>query len=131
MLLLHRFDVAYLFNGLLDGHVQVVEVDGLRGKVEGTVVHRLADITHVAVGRHHDALHGRILHLVDLREQRQTVHLGHIDVAQDDVKVFFLEQHRECFQAVVGKLKLILSFSDLSSKVLCQQQFEIHLIVDT
>ena len=67
VLLLHRLDVVNLLDGLLDGHAEVVEVDGLRGEVEGTVVHCLADVAHVAVGRHHDALQGGVLHLVDLR----------------------------------------------------------------
>ena len=33
--------------------------------------------------------------------------------------------------SVVGKLELIFSLSDLTTEVLCQQQFEINLVVYT
>ena len=131
VLLLHRLDVADVLYGFFYRHAEIIEVDGLRGEVKGAVVHRLTYVTHIAVGRHHDTLQGRVLHLVDLRQQRQSVHLRHVDVAQDDVEVLLLEQHGERFQTVVGKLKFVLSLPDLSSKVLCQQQFEIHLVVNT
>ena len=53
---LHLVYVSYLLNGFLDGDAQVVEVDGLGGEVEGSVVHGLTDVAHVTVGAHHDDL---------------------------------------------------------------------------
>ena len=80
MLLLRLVHIVYLGDGLLDSAAQVVHVDGLCGKVEGAVVHCLADVLHVAVGTHHDDAQCRIAHLVHLGQQRQTVHLWHVDV---------------------------------------------------
>ena len=131
VLLLHLFDILYLFDGFLYRHTEVIEVDGFCGEVEGTVVHRLADVSHITVGRDHDTLQGRILHLVDLREQCQSVHLWHVDVAEDDIKVLLLKEHCQCFQSVVGKLKLILAMTYLTSEILGEQQLEIHLVVYT
>ena len=81
VLFLRLLDIFNLLYGLLDGHAEVVQVDGFRGKVEGTVVHGRTYVRHVTVGRHHDALQGGVLQFVDFREQRQSVHLGHVDVA--------------------------------------------------
>ena len=50
MFLLRLTDVIDLFDSFLDGYTQVIEVDGLRGEVKGAVVHRLADISHIAIG---------------------------------------------------------------------------------
>ena len=131
MLLLHALDVLYLSNGLLDGHTQIVEVDGLGGKVEGSVVHSLTDVAHVAIGGNHNTLEGGVLHLVNLCEQRQSVHLRHIDVRQDDIVVLVLQQHLEGLQSVVRKRELVFSLAYLTTEVLREQQLEIGLIVDT
>ena len=128
---LHLTDIPYLLDRFLDRQTEVVEVDGLRGEVEGTVVHGLADITHIAVCRHHDALQCRVAHLVDLRQQGETIHLRHVDIRKDNVIVFVLQKHRQCFQSVMCKGKLVFTLADLPSEVLCQQQLEIVLVVDT
>ena len=78
--LLRLVDEINLSNGLLDGQTQVVHIDGLRSEVEGTVVHRLANVFHIAVGTDHNDAQRRIAHLVHLGQQRQTIHLGHVDV---------------------------------------------------
>ena len=83
------------------------------------MVHGRTDIIHIAISRNHDTFHGRIAHLVDLREQRQAIHLRHVDVAQDNVKIRMLQNHLECLQSVVRERKLILALADFSSEVLC------------
>ena len=96
MLLLRLVYVVYLCDGLLDGQAQVVHVDGLRGEVEGPVVHCLADVLHVTVGTHHDDAQRRVAHLVHLGQQRQTIHLRHVDVREDNLNVGIIIQDGEC-----------------------------------
>ena len=130
VLLLRLVDEAYLLDGLLDGKAQVVHVDGLRGKVEGAVVHGLTDVLHVAVGTHHDDAQGGIAHLVHLRQQGQTVHLGHVDVGEDDLDVGRVVQDGEGLQTVVGEVELVLAVAYLASEVLLHQQLQGSLVVD-
>ena len=68
MLLLHGLDVVDLLNCLLNCQTQIIKIDGLRRKVKSAIIHCLADITHIAISRHHDALKGRVLHLINLCE---------------------------------------------------------------
>ena len=56
VLLLGLLDEGYLLGGLLDGPLEVAQVNGLGGEVEGALVHGAADVVHVAVGGDHDAL---------------------------------------------------------------------------
>ena len=118
MLYLCLFDIFYLFDSFLNRHTQVIKIDGFCGKVKGTVIHSRTDITHVAISRHHDALHCGIVHLVNLGEQCQTVHLRHVDVREDNINVFLSQQHRQGFQTIMGEKELVFAFANLSSEVL-------------
>ena len=130
MLLLCLVHEADLLAGLLDGAAQVFHVDGLHGEVEGPVVHRLTDIRHVAVGTYHDDVEGGIAYLVDLCQQGQTVHLGHVDVAEDDLYVGVKGEYVECLRAVVCEEELVFPVADLPSEVLFHQLFHSHLVVN-
>ena len=103
VLLLRLTDVIDLFDGFLDRYTQVIEVDGLGSEVKGTVVHRLTDISHIAIGGHHDAFEGGITHLIDFCEQRESVHLRHVNIREDDVIVRVLHKQRKRLQSVMGK----------------------------
>ena len=129
-LLFSLFHVGDLLHRLVDGALQVVQVDGLRGEVESARIHRLTYVVHVAVGRHHDALEPGSAHLVDAGQQGQSVHLGHVDVREDDVDVGVLQHHAQGFQAVVGEEEFVFPLADLAAEVLRQQQLHIHLVID-
>ena len=129
-LLFGLFYVGDLLHRLVDGALQVVQVDGLRGEVESARIHRLTYVVHVAVGRHHDALEPGSAHLVDAGQQGQSVHLGHVDVREDDVDVGVLQHHAQGFQAVVGEEEFVFPLADLAAEVLRQQQLHIHLVID-
>ena len=128
---LHLLDIINLLNGLFDGHAQVIQVYGLRGEIKRPVIHRLTDVAHVAIGTHHDALQGWVLHFVDFCQQRQPVHLWHVDIREYNVIVLVLQKHCQCFKTVVCERELVFSLSDLPSEILRQEQFEIVFIVYT
>ena len=69
--------------------------------------------------------------LVYLAQQRQTVHFRHVDVRQDDVNIRMLLKYVQGFETVVGKEKLIFALTNLTTKILRQQQFEVCLIINT
>ena len=129
MLLLGLMYVADLLDGLLDGAAQVFHVYGFRGEVEGTFVHRQADVPHVAVCTYHDDAHGGIAHLIQLSQQRQTVHLGHVDVAEDDLNVRVVGQYGEGLQTIAGEEELIFTSPDLTSEVLFHQKLNRCFVV--
>ena len=89
-----------------------------------------ADVLHVTVGTHHDDAQSGVLHLVHLGQHRQTVHLWHIDVAEDDVDVGMVVQHCESLHTSTGKEELILATADLPSEILLHQEFNLFLVVD-
>ena len=68
MLGLCFLDEGNLFNGLLDSSFQILHINRFHGEIERPMIHGRTDIIHVAIGGNHDALHGGIAHLVDLRE---------------------------------------------------------------
>ena len=121
MLLLHLVDVVDLLDGFFYCHTQVVQVDRFGGEVESPVVHGLADVAHIAAGTNHDDFQRGIAHLVHFGQQRQAVHLWHVDVRQDNLHVGVLQHQRKSFQSVVCKYKLIFALSYFTPEILCQQ----------
>ena len=78
-----------IFRGLSGSQKGFDRVKGDQMGMLATVINSLAlssaltaagVVAHVAIRRYHDALQRRVLHLVDLRQQRQSVHLRHVDV---------------------------------------------------
>ena len=122
---------VYLLDGFLDGAVQVVHIDGLCGKIESTVVHRQTDVLQVTVGTHHNDAQGRVLHLVHFGQHLQTVHHGHVDVAEDNFDVRMLLQYFEALHAVMGKEELIFPTAYLPSEELLHQKLDLFLVIDT
>ena len=80
MFLLRLVYIVNLLNSLLNGRVQVVHVDRLDGKIEGPVVHGLTNVRHVTICTHHDDAQRGFMHLVQLGQQCQTVHFGHVNI---------------------------------------------------
>ena len=130
MLFLRLMDVMDLTDGLLDGHIQVVHIDRLGDKVEGAAVHGLADVQHITVGTHHDDPQGWIMLLIHIRQQLQTVHHGHVDVAEDNLDVGVVVQDVQRLHAVTGIEELILAGPDLAPEVLSHQRFDGLLVID-
>ena len=120
-----------LTDGFLDGAGEIVHINRLRGKVEGSVVHGLTDVLHVTVGTHHDDALGWVLHLIHLGQHGQTVHLRHVDVTEDDIDVRMVVQHREAFHTVMRKEELIFATAQLPSEILLHQEFNLFLVVNT
>ena len=123
--------IVNLFDGFLNRQGQIVHVDRFRDKVEGTIVHRLTDVRHIAIGTHHNDTYGGVVHLVHFGQERQTVHLGHIDVAEDDLNVGRISQDSKGLQTVVGKEELILSTTDLPPEMMFHHQLNRRLIINT
>ena len=123
--------IVNLLNRLFYCRAQVIKVYRLCGKVKSAIIHRLADVAHVTVGTDHDTTNGGIAQLVDFSQQRKTIHFWHVDIRKDNFNVWILIEQGYSFQAVVRKEKFIFSLTNLPSKILCQQQLEIHLVVDT
>ena len=131
MLLLAFPDEPDLLHGIVDTLLQVVQVYRLRCKVECSVVHGRTYILHISVGRDHDYLQGRVSHFVHLSQHGQTIHLRHVDVAQDDIDVRMQQQLLQTFNTIVGEEEFIFSFSNLSAEVLGEEHLQIHLIIYT
>src|SRR5277367_4543682 len=114
---------------LSDSGFEVGEVDRLGHEIECPAIHRGADIGHVAVGRHD---HGRelVVGLLNFLQQGQTVHPGHVDIADHHVERGAVGQHFERFDAVTGKAKIEFTVPDLTAKPLLYERFQIRLVVD-
>ena len=117
-----------VLQGARDGEFQVVEVNRLGDEVEGAPVHGRAYVLHVAVGR--DDYRANIgLDLGDLLDQRESVHLGHVDVGEYQVNVRLLLQPLEGFQAILGKDELVEAGANVTTHSLKHEPFEIRLVV--
>ena len=69
------------------------------------------------------------MNLGNLLDQRQSVHLGHIDVGEHQVYVRLFLQPVECFQAIMGKDELVEAGANITAHSLKHEPFEIRLIV--
>ena len=97
MFFLRLFHEVDLLNRLLDRGGEIIHINRLGSEVERPSVHRCADILHIPVGGHHDALLCRITQFVDFRKQGQSIHLRHIDVAQHNVKIWMFHHQLQRF----------------------------------
>ena len=112
-----------------DGELQVVEVNRLGDKVEGSPIHGRAYVLHIAIGRDdHRADIG--LDLGDLLDQRESVHLGHVDVGEHQVYVRLFLEPVEGFQAILGKDELVEAGANIPTHSLKHEPFQIRLVVD-
>ena len=118
MLLLCLLDKFYFGNSFVDGYLQVIKVYWLCSKVKGTIVHGSADVVHLTVGTHHNDFQRRIMTVVNLLQQCETIHFRHVDIAEYNVDIRMLQHHLQSFNAIVCKEKLILSFADFSAEIL-------------
>ena len=81
---------------------QIGDVDGFVDEVEGSVVHRGADVLHVVVrGYHHGANQREAL--LDVFQQGQTVHDGHVNVAKNRRNISMIFQNLQRFLSVGSK----------------------------
>ena len=118
MLFLCLLYIFYLFTSLFYCSFKVFEVNRLGGKVEGTIIHCLTDIAHLAVCTNHNNLQGRVITILDFLQKRKTIHLWHIDVREYDVNVWMLQKHLNSFQTIMSKEELIFTFADFSAEIL-------------
>ena len=131
MRLLRLMHEVNLFDSLLNRPAQIFHINRFRGKVEGTIIHGLANVLHVTVGTHHDDAQCSVAHLVHLGQQRQAVHFRHIDVAKDNLNIWVVIQDSKGLQSVVGKEELILPTANLAAEVLFHQQLQRSLVINT
>ena len=86
-LLLEYLDLGGLLSavhGIADGDQQAVQIQGFLNKVKGPLLDGFHRIVHVSVPRDHDHL-GFALLLEKLFQDLQSVHLRHLDIAENDV----------------------------------------------
>ena len=123
--------IVYLLDGLLDSPGQIVHIYGLRSEIKSTVIHSLTDVRHVAVRTHHNDTHGWVVHLIHLGQQRQAVHLWHVDIAEDNLNVGGVSQDSKSLKTVTGEKELILSTTDLTPEMMPHHQLNGRLIINT
>ena len=124
--LAHHLDMA---DSLVDRHFEVAEIDRLGEEIERAAVHRGADIAHVTIGGDDD---GRFLvvGLLQLRQQRQPVHPGHVDVGDHHVDMRMLLDRGQRLDPVMGEHKRNRPITDPLAEFLQHQSLEIGLVVD-
>src|SRR5262249_12103176 len=61
--------------------------------------------------------------------KREPIHLGHVDVGQNDVDVFFARQRFERFDPAVGKEEMEFTITNGATKLLTDQLFQVHFVV--
>ena len=113
----------------VDRDPQVVEVQRLGHEVECAAVHGRADVLHVAVGGDDHGADVRV-DRGDLLQQRQAVHLGHVDVREDHIDVIFLAELLEGLHAVAGEDELVEALPDGAAHALEHEGFEIGFVVN-
>ena len=119
----------HMRNRLGDGHFEIREVDWLRQKIEGSAVHRGADVGHVAVGGNDNGRELRRL-VLKPRKQGQPVHARHVDVGDDHVVIPVFLQEGERLHAVARKPERHRAFPDLAAELLRDQILQVWLVVD-
>ena len=114
---------------LVDGQFEIAEIDRLGQKIERSTVHRGADIVHVAIGRDDD---GRFLvfGLLQLLQQREAVHPGHVDVGHHHVDMRVIDDRLQRLDAVMGEYECHAAVADLLAKFLQHQRLKIGLVID-
>src|SRR5262249_17997367 len=65
----------------------------------------------------------------DVREERQPIHHGHVDVGQNDVRLRVGPQPFERLQAIVGKAKFQLFLPNGPAEFLSNEQLQIRLVI--
>jgi hypothetical protein len=65
-----------------------------------------------------------------LPQQRQAVHLGHVDVAQHEIDVRVGVELRERLDAVVREQEVVPAVANLTPELLLDEQLQIRLVVD-
>ena len=113
----------------VDREVQVPEVERFGDEVESPSVHCRADVLHVVISRNDDGRDVGV-DLVYPSEQRESVHLGHVDIRDHHVDVLVLVQSFECVQAVLREEKRIMAGSNVASHPLQHERLEIRLVVN-
>ena len=102
----------------------LVGLERLADVVVGAGLHRLEREVDAAVRAHHD--HGRrVLLRLQRREQIETVHLGHPDVGEDDVRAERVHERERRF-AAVGDLHVVA----MALEKRLQDEADVLFIVD-
>ena len=121
--------LARVLHRLVDGDLEILEVDGLDEEVERAAVHGLADVGHVAVGGHDHDLDQRV-ELAGAAQKREPVHARHVDVGERDLDVRVHPELLERRLAVAGEDELEDALADLLAEALLHEQRHVGLVVD-
>src|SRR5579883_3426225 len=116
-------------DGLVDGGLEIGEIDRLGEEVERAAVHGCADVAHVAIGGDDD---GRllVLGLLQLGEQRQPVHPRHVDVGYHHVDMRMGFERLQRLESVMGEHERDGALADTLAEFLQHQRLEIGLVVN-
>jgi len=112
-----------------DGDLEIVEIDGFDDKIEGTAIHRRADILDIPVSGDNNGAQQRFFLLLDAIEQGETVHLGHVDVGQNQIDRNVLRQAFESLHPVAGEFEREQSLADLFAELLQDELFQIRFVI--
>ena len=121
--------LGHVLQGSLDGDLQILEIQGLGDEIEGPPVHGGADVAHIPVCRDDDRADVGV-NLGNLLQQRQPVHLGHIDVRDHHVNVGVLLQHFQRLHPILGENEAVLPRSDFAPHSLENQRLEVGFVVN-
>src|ERR1700722_9704701 len=114
---------------LAERGLEVSKVNRLGQEGERPPVHGGADIRHVAIGG--DDHGGKLRRLLlQLCEQRQSVHARHVDVGDDHVEIALLGEHSQGLHAVAREPEGDRTLFDLTAEPLPDQVFKVGLVVD-
>ena len=95
-----RLDFGAQAGGLdrvLDGHVQLVEIDRFAHEVVGPELERGFDVVELRIGGDHDDGAGVAI-LLELIEHFDAAEVGHAHVEQDEIGCFALRQFERGFR---------------------------------
>ena len=120
--------VAGIVEGLGDRRAEIVQIDGLDLEIKRAAVHGRAQIGHIAVGGHDDGGRKRGKR-PQAAQQREPVHLGHVDVREDEIHGQSGLQLGEGLQPVGGEDKLDFLGAQFAPEGLPQHRFHIRLVI--
>ena len=117
-----------MLEGLVDGDLEIGEVDGFGDEVECPAIHRGTDVVHVAVGGHDDRADVGF-GFVELLEESQAVHDRHIDIRNDHRDVAVAVKFLDGLLTVVREIERQLLPAYAPAKLLQHEGLEVHLVV--
>ena len=116
-------------DGFGNSGLQILEIDRFGHEIKCAAVHGGADIGHIAIGRH-DNGRDLLLVLLQLLQQRQTIHPRHIDIGDYEIDLAIRLQRRQGFNAVAREQEADRSASYFVAELLQDESLDIRLVVN-